>query len=64
MTETTKQKIDAYKQQLLEELVEQCTLEQRAFFWRMYPDGPNEEQYDWACQQCERTIAQNGVTDA
>jgi hypothetical protein len=67
----TLQKVRALKNQLLIDLLNQCTAEQQLNFKRMYShkdlEKPIEnvvkdlpdDRYDWAVCQCERTIASN-----
>lgn len=50
---------DRLEDDMLTDLLSQCTPEQQAFFTRMYPGGPRREQIPNAISQCERTIAKN-----
>lgn len=70
----TLQKVRAYKEALILELLEQCTPEQQLTFKRMYShkdlEKPIEqvvkelpdEKYDWAVCQCETTANKNKLT--
>lgn len=55
----------SYKRELLAGLLNQCTLEQRDIFYRMYPSVAEipESKIDWAVQQCERTIECNKIKE-
>lgn len=41
---------------VLQEMLSRCTPDQQDLFHRMYPEGPADEQMDWAFQQVERTL--------
>jgi hypothetical protein len=61
MSEALK-KIEDFKYQLLEDMLAQCTEQQRALFDKMYPEGLRQipdEKFNWAMQQVERTIEIN-----
>ncbi len=53
--------IKDFRKEKLIELLNQCTLEQQAFFDRMYGsrDTIPDEKIDWAIRQCEGTIKKN-----
>lgn len=61
MSETMR-KVEAYKQQLLTELLTQITEEQRQFFHRLYPTGVSEVNMETAYGLIERTIEKNKKT--
>ena len=48
--------IKKFKENMLNEMLEKCTEGQIDKFNRMYPNGPSEEQMDWAIQQVENTL--------
>ena len=60
MSETLKQ-LKEHKHQVLKDLLSQCTEKQQLFFNRMYVSVGTipEEKWDWAIEQCERTIKNN-----
>lgn len=54
-------KIAKFRYDILRDLLSQCTEEQIEVFNRMYVsiDRIEDDQIDWAIQQCERTIEGN-----
>ena len=58
---SVKEKIWAFKQSLLIDMLAQCTKPQQEQFKRIYGDLINikEDKIDWALQLCERTINSN-----
>lgn len=55
---SVQEKIAAYKKQLLNELLAQCTPEQQALFHKIYPKI-HHTKYNEAVGLVERTIAKN-----
>lgn len=54
-----KQRLKDFKESVLDEYLLQCTLLQRDFFKRLYPNGVNDGNIDRAIDQCERTVIKN-----
>lgn len=57
------EEITAFRNELLDKLYWQLTIEQQQFFNRMYGslNSIPEEKKNWAIQQCKRTIAKNVI---
>lgn len=57
------QRIDDFRRQTLQELLDRCEPEQRDLFRRMYGTTNAQEMHpskiDWAIQQCENTLRKN-----
>jgi len=58
MSEAMK-KVREFERNLMREMLDKCTEEQRAFFKRMYPKGPNQNQIEHAFVQIENTMRKN-----
>ena len=54
-----KERIEAFKRQMLTEALDQVTEEQRKFFKQIYPKGVPEDNLISAIELCERTITKN-----
>lgn len=54
-----KQQVDEFQRATLADYLEKLTDEQRAFFKRLYPNGPRPDQMTWAIQQCINTLKKN-----
>lgn len=55
-------RIEDFKYQVLEEILNQCKPEQIALFHKMYPDINQlvrSKRFDWAIQQIENTLRKN-----
>jgi len=59
MGERLKAAIDKVEDDTLEELLSECTSEQRKFFNRIYPNGVPRDKMVTAIDICERTIKKN-----
>lgn len=58
----TQKRIEAFTRKCLKDLVAQLPDDQRAFFFKLYPEGIGKlalAKVPWAIEQCERTIAKN-----
>lgn len=64
MISQTLETVRSFKIDRLKELYSQLTEPQQRLFDRMYPilEEIEEEKFDWAVQQCERTLAKNTPT--
>jgi hypothetical protein len=59
MSDSVQARVEAFKRNLLEQALNQCTKEQQTFFHRLYPSGVPEESLVSAIELCERTIIKN-----
>ena len=57
------EKMEKFKADELQKLVNQCTGLQQDLFYRLYPNGVPEEKLIGAIQLCERTIKNNSKID-
>lgn len=48
-----------FKRDYVNESLRKLTIDQVAFFYRLYPNGPTDNQLDNAADQIERTIKKN-----
>jgi hypothetical protein len=58
MSEALK-RIEKFRKDVLQELLEKCTPEQQEFFKRIFPKGVPDKDLNSAIQLCERTVIKN-----
>lgn len=52
-------RVEAFRRQVLNELLAQCTTPQQDMFKRVYPNGVPDSKVTEAILLCERTISEN-----
>lgn len=50
------QKIEEFKHTLLQDMLKQCTTNEKAFFNRIFPDGISKDKVEQAILLVERTL--------
>ena len=52
---------ETFQRETLANLLAQCTQSQQDLFKRLYPNGVQQDQLNWAITQCYNTIKKNAA---